>query len=59
MCLPAYLLTSDYSFKGLDYWNKLTETPKPNGFLIYGGIENMQLSKCTIVAWRDIDKIFA
>lgn len=46
------------SCKGLDYWNKLTESVEPNGYLIYGGIEDMQLSKCTIVTWRNIDKIF-
>lgn len=50
-------LSSDY-VAGLYYWNKLSNTPLEQSFVIYGGLENQRWQTIQIVSWRFIDIIF-
>lgn len=40
-------------FKGLEYWQTLTESPENNGYLIYGGSEPQLRSKGHVLGWQD------
>lgn len=47
-------------FKGLDYWNRLSETTLDKktinrGFLIYGGTQQQVRSEINVIGWQDIN----
>lgn len=50
-------VSPDY-FKGLNYWNKLSEASPDKSFLIYGGNSNQKRSNAQVLSWKDLDKIF-
>jgi predicted AAA+ superfamily ATPase len=44
-------VTADY-FSALDYWYTLTDTPVPNGFVVYAGPEDQQRRLATVLSWK-------
>lgn len=46
----------DY-FKGLTYWNKLTNNDPHTSYVVYGGSENYQWPKGQVLSWRSIDTL--
>ena len=44
-------------FKGLSYWNKLTDNKGDDSFIVYGGSENQPRNKGNIVGWRESSQL--
>jgi uncharacterized protein len=44
-------ISSDF-FKGLDFWNNLTQNDPKYSFVVYGGTEKQIRSKGTIIGWQ-------
>jgi predicted AAA+ superfamily ATPase len=44
-------------FKGLQYWQELTDDSTDHSVLVYGGVENQGWSKGRVIGWKDIHKI--
>lgn len=41
----------------MDYFGELAETQQVNKTLIYGGDENQQRTKYSVLSWRDMGKL--
>ncbi len=42
-------------FRGLDFWEKLTENK--TGYIVYGGTENNAILNKKIIGWKDISRL--
>jgi predicted AAA+ superfamily ATPase len=47
---------TDY-YKNLNYWNKISGNSVENSFVIYGGDSTRETKDCTLLSWKDINKI--
>ncbi len=45
-------------FTGLNYWATLAQTPKPNGYVLYGGNTNQTWPQGKVVSWKNLANIF-
>lgn len=48
---------NSHFFKGLDYFNHLTENPPSNAYLVYGGTEYQKRSRATVLGWQNLDQL--
>jgi hypothetical protein len=39
-------------FKGFDQWQELTQLPKKEHYVIYGGTENQNWPQATVLGWK-------
>lgn len=46
-------------FKGLNFYNKLSNTTAENSFLVYGGDKNYKRKEAQVVSWRNTTKLIA
>ncbi|HUU39445.1 MAG TPA: ATP-binding protein [Desulfatiglandales bacterium] len=44
-------------FRHLDYWNKLSDNPAKNSYLIFGGDSSRNTKDGILLSWRDLYKI--
>lgn len=49
-------LNTDY-FKNLNYWNKISDNSVENSFVVYGGDSTGNTKDCTLLSWKDINKL--
>ncbi len=40
-------------FKGLEYYNKLSDSTEKNSFLIYGGNKNLRRKEASVLSWKN------
>jgi uncharacterized protein len=45
-------------FDGLKHWNSISNLKKEDGFVIYGGEENLKTKLGNLISWRHMEKIF-
>lgn len=50
-------VTNEY-FKGLAWWQALTETSPENSYVIYGGERNWNRAVAQVISWENIDTVF-
>jgi len=48
---------SNSYFDNLEYWHQLTDAPKEQGYVVYGGDQSMQTSAGSFVSWRELERI--
>ncbi|MBA3954269.1 ATP-binding protein [Candidatus Dependentiae bacterium] len=51
-------VSSDY-FTALQYWYRLSEAEQPNGFVVYGGLENQKRNYATVLSWKSANTIIS
>jgi uncharacterized protein len=44
-------------FDGLKYWNSISDSKPENGFIVYGGEENIECKNGKLISWKSIGKI--
>ena len=45
-------------FDGLNYWTELSNNPKSNNFVVYGGDDDQKRSAGSLLSWKNIECIF-
>lgn len=44
-------------FKGLEYYNKLSDSTSENSFLVYGGNKNLRRKEATVLSWKNTGEL--